>query len=99
MRRANEQTLAALDDIVAMAQELKVLFPVAVAVADEVQSSGGRSDGIAVRSSNFSDPTSAAALDGRRARRQERVKRTRKEGRAAATALRASLASATLAAD
>ena len=99
MRRADEQTLATLDDIVAMANELKSLYPVAVAVADEVRISGGRGDGIAVRSSNFSDPTSAAALDGRRARRQERVKRTRKEVRAAATALRASLASATLAAD
>ena len=99
MRRADEQTLLTLDDIVLMANELKVLFPVAVSVADEVRISGGRSDGIAIRSSNFSDPTSAAALDGRRARRQERVKRTRKEVRAAATALRASIASATLAAD
>ena len=99
MRRADEQTLATLDDIVAMAQELKTLFPVAVSVADEVRISGSRSDGIAVRSNNFSDPTSQAALDPRRARRQERVKRTRKEVRAAATALRASLASATLAAD
>ncbi len=99
MRRADEETLRTLDDIVAMANDLKSLYPVAVSVADEVRMSSGRGDGVAVRSSNFSDPTSAAALDGRRARRQDRVKRTRREVRAAATALRASLASATLAAD
>ena len=99
MRRADEHTLATLDDIVALATELMRLYPVAVVVADDITVSRGRGDGVAVSTSTISDPTASADLDGRRARRQHRVKRSRKEIRAAATSLRSAVSSALLAAD
>jgi len=99
MRRADEATLLALDDIVSIATELKTLYPLAVSVADDVTVSRSRGDGVAVSTSTISDPTASAALDGRRARRQHRVKRSRREIRAAMTSLRAAVAAATLAAD
>ena len=99
MRRADEGTLLALEDIIAIATELQSLYPLAVSVADDVTVSRSRGDGVAVSTSTISDPTAAAALDGRRARRQQRVKRSRREIRAAMTSLRAAAAAATLAAD
>ena len=99
MRRADEHTMATLDDVVALATELRTLFPLAVSVADEVQVFRGGGDGIAVSSSNISDPTAEAALSGVRARRQNRVKRSRREIRAAVTSLRSAVSAAVLAAD
>ena len=60
MRRADDHTMATLDDVVALATELRSLFPLAVSVADEVQIFRGGRDGIAVSSSNISDPTAEA---------------------------------------
>lgn len=99
MRRADDHTMALLDDVVALATELRSLFPLAVSVADEVQIFRGGRDGIAVSSSNISDPTAEAALSGVRARRQHRVKKARREIRAAVVSLRSAVSSVVLAAD
>ena len=71
----------ALDDlerILRLADELRRLFPAAVAMANDI-SLGGNLEGPSSRKGSYSDPTATTALDGRRARRRGSVKRSRKD--------------------
>ena len=97
MRSADELLLLHLDDLIALVDEVRRIYPEAVRSADDV--TVGRSSGVAVRTSSISDPTASAALDPRRGARQSNVKQSRKSVKAAVIALRQALAHATLAAD
>ena len=80
MKRADRVAIEDLDRIVRLVEKL----PTAVEVAEEVTLSGGI-EGPGRRVGSHSDPTATAALDGRRQRRRNEVRRSRK---AIAAALR-----------
>ena len=84
MKRADSLALEDLDRIARLVKELRGLYPTAVDSAEAVTMSGGI-EGPGRRSGSHSDPTATAALDGRRQRRRNGVRRSRK---AIANALR-----------
>jgi len=84
VKRADRVAIEDLDRIVRLVEKLQGLYPTAVEVAEEVTLSGGI-EGPGRRVGSHSDPTATAALDGRRQRRRNEVRRSRK---AIAAALR-----------
>jgi hypothetical protein len=97
MRSADQLVLLYLDDLIELVTELRRIYPEAVRSADDVLV--GRASAVPVRTSSIADPTASAALDPRRRARHSNVKQSRKNVKAAVTALRQALAHATLAAD
>ena len=95
-RRTERRALADLDLIEELATTLQTKFPPAAEAADEV-SFGNSGDGLPGRTSGKSDPTARQALDGRRQRRIEHVRKARKEIGHATRSLRRAVVHAGLA--
>ena len=99
MKTADRQVALFLDDLENLIQELRRIYPTAVAAADSVRIGGGQSTGVSVRSSGISDPTGDAAVDPRRRRRQANLKKCRSDVKAAVVSARSALSHSMRAAD
>ena len=95
-QRRNREINEALELIVALVEVLQRTYPLAVEASEDL-GGGASAEPLPVRTSGISDPTARAALDGRRQRRIEHVKKARKEIDHAARSLRRAVVHAGLA--
>ena len=77
MSKGDRVALDDLERILRLADELRRLFPAAVAMANDI-SLGSTTEGPSSRRGSYSDPTASTALDGRRQRRRSSVKKVRR---------------------
>ena len=77
MQRPDTVTVQDLDRILQLVEDLKRLYPAAVEASETVSMSSG-GEGPGRRTGSHSDPTATAALDGRRKRRRDGVRKSRK---------------------
>ncbi len=98
MNHADRLVMVYLDDLESLVDDLRRIYPAAIASADAVRI-GGQSSGVPVRSSGISDPVGDAAVDPRRRRRQANVKKARASVKAAVVAAQTALSHASRAAD
>jgi len=85
--RHQRRIMEDLDLLADLAEVLRRTYPLAVEASEDL-GGGATAEPLPVRTSGISDPTARAALDGRRQRRIEHVKKARKEIGHAARSLR-----------
>lgn len=95
-RRRDREVTDNLELIAALVEVLQRTYPSAVEASEDL-GGGVASEPLPVRTSGISDPTARAALDGRRQRRIEHVKKSRKEITHAARSIRRAVVHAGLA--